>query len=142
MVLSREMDRAPHVYVCGPAGFIDYILAAARQAQYPETRIHREYFGAAASTNDEDRAFDIQIASTGCVIRVMATESAVAALARHGIEVPVSCEQGVCGTCLTKVQSGIPLHRDMFLTNEERVANDQFTPCCSRSRTPLLVLDI
>jgi vanillate monooxygenase ferredoxin subunit len=142
-VLSREMDCEPHVYVCGPAGFIDYILGAARHAQYPEARIHREYFGAVATASEEeDQPFDIQIASTGRFIQVGATESAVAALARHGIEIPVSCEQGVCGTCLTKVQSGIPLHRDMFLTADERLANDQFTPCCSRSCSPLLVLDI
>jgi vanillate O-demethylase ferredoxin subunit len=33
-------------------------------------------------------------------------------------------------------------HRDLYLTDEERAANDQFTPCCSRARTPLLVLDL
>jgi len=142
-VLSREMDRAPHVYVCGPGGFIDYILGAARQAKYPEARLHREYFGAEVTPRAGDnQPFDVQVASTGQVIRVSATESVVAALERHGIEVPVSCEQGVCGTCLTRVQIGTPLHRDLFLTDEERLSNDQFTPCCSRSLTPLLVLDL
>jgi hypothetical protein len=27
-------------------------------------------------------------------------------------------------------------------TPEEQAANDQFTPCCSRSHSPLLVLDL
>ncbi len=63
-------------------------------------------------------------------------------LAEHGIEVNVSCEQGVCGTCLTRVLEGEPDHRDQVLTDSERLANDQFTPCCSRSRTPVLVLDL
>jgi vanillate O-demethylase ferredoxin subunit len=54
----------------------------------------------------------------------------------------MSCEQGVCGTCLTRVLEGTPDHKDSYLTPEERAANDQFLPCCSRSKTPLLVLDL
>jgi vanillate O-demethylase ferredoxin subunit len=56
--------------------------------------------------------------------------------------VVTSCEQGVCGTCVTRVLEGIPDHRDMYFTPQEQAANDQFTPCCSRARTPLLVLDL
>jgi len=54
----------------------------------------------------------------------------------------MSCEQGVCGTCLTRVISGTPDHRDHYLTPEEHAANDQFLPCCSRSKSPRLVLDL
>jgi vanillate monooxygenase ferredoxin subunit len=54
----------------------------------------------------------------------------------------MSCEQGVCGTCVTRVLEGIPEHHDLFLTDQELAKNDQFTPCCSRAKTPLLVLDI
>jgi vanillate O-demethylase ferredoxin subunit len=48
----------------------------------------------------------------------------------------------VCGTCLTRVLSGEPDHRDYYLTEAEKAANDQFLPCCSRSRSPVLVLDL
>jgi vanillate monooxygenase ferredoxin subunit len=44
--------------------------------------------------------------------------------------------------CLTRVLAGEPDHRDVYLTDEERAANDQLLPCCSRSRTPMLVLDL
>jgi len=62
----------------------------------------------------------------------------------HGAElnVPISCGQGICGTCLTRVVEGTPDHRDMYLTPEEQDANDQFTPCCSRSKSAILVLDL
>ncbi|MNR49376.1 Phenoxybenzoate dioxygenase subunit beta [compost metagenome] len=59
-----------------------------------------------------------------------------------GIEIESSCEQGVCGTCVTRVLSGIPEHRDQFLTVAEHAANDRFTPCCSRARSSRLVLDL
>jgi len=54
----------------------------------------------------------------------------------------LSCEQGVCGTCLTRVLEGIPDHRDFYLTEEEHQRNESFTPCCSRSLTPHLLVDL
>jgi vanillate O-demethylase ferredoxin subunit len=40
------------------------------------------------------------------------------------------------------VLAGEPDHLDSYLTDEERAANDQFLPCCSRAKSPLLVLDL
>ena len=74
--------------------------------------------------------------------KVASDKSIVETLRNAGISVPTSCEQGVCGTCLTAVLEGTPEHRDMFLTDEEREANDQMTPCVSRSHTAVIVLDL
>jgi vanillate O-demethylase ferredoxin subunit len=40
------------------------------------------------------------------------------------------------------VLEGIPDHRDNYLTEEEKEANDQILVCCSRAKTPVLVLDL
>ncbi|MGU7784192.1 PDR/VanB family oxidoreductase [Burkholderia sp. PU8-34] len=156
-VLANPAPRT-HLYVCGPGGFIDAALAAAAQAGWSAANVHREYFGATGvgaagkgaagsgasdpAPNDGDRAFQVSLAQSGCVVDVPAGTSIVEALRSSGIEVPVSCEQGVCGTCLTRVLSGTPDHRDVYLTDDERAANDQILPCCSRAVTPVLVLDI
>jgi vanillate O-demethylase ferredoxin subunit len=58
------------------------------------------------------------------------------------IDVPLSCESGVCGTCLTAVIEGVPDHRDSYLTDDEHAANTEMTLCCSRSLGEKLVLDI
>ena len=131
-----------HLYVCGPTGFMDWVLSSARAVGWSEDRLHREYFAAAPVDTHLDGAFDVLLASTGQVIRVAADQSVVAALAVCGIEVPTSCEQGVCGTCITRVLDGEPLHRDMYLTPQEQARCDQFTPCCSRSKSARLVLDL
>ena len=135
-------DSGTHLYVCGPTGFMDMVLLTARRLGWPEERLHREYFAATAPKPQAEREFEIKLASTGRSCRVGADETAIAALARCGINVPTSCEQGVCGTCITRVISGEPDHRDLFQTPEERARNDQFTPCCSRSLGPVLVLDL
>lgn len=131
-----------HLYVCGPAVFMQHVLDSARVQGWAEDRLHREYFAAAAIDSSHDGSFSVKVASSGQIIEIPADKTVVAVLESHGIDIPMSCEQGVCGTCLTNVLEGIPDHRDMFLTEEEQACNNQFTPCCSRSKSPLLVLDI
>ena len=76
------------------------------------------------------------------IVTVADGQRIVDALATVGIKVTVSCEQGVCGTCLCTVLEGEPDHRDVFLTDDEKADNDQILLCCSRARSPKLVLDI
>jgi vanillate O-demethylase ferredoxin subunit len=90
----------------------------------------------------DNTAFQIKIASIGTVIDVSPNDTIVDALLWHGIEIETSCEQGICGTCLTRVIEGTPDHRDAYLTPDEHAANDQMTLCCSRSKSALLVLDL
>lgn len=103
---------------------------------------HYEFFSAAPVKSEADGSFKVKLASSGRIVVVPKAKSVVQALADVGVDVATSCEQGVCGTCLTRVLEGEPDHRDLFLTPEEQAANDQFTPCCSRSKSPLLVLDL
>ena len=131
-----------HLYVCGPGGFMQHVLDSARALGWQENCLHREYFAAAPVDSSLDGGFSVKVSSSGQVFEIPADKSVVQVLESHGIEIAVSCEQGICGTCLTRVLEGIPEHRDLFLTEQEQALNDQFTPCCSRSKTPLLVLDI
>lgn len=140
--LLTPMRPGVHLYVCGPKGFMDWLLEAARSAGWPPQRLHYEFFGAQVLKSEDDASFEVKLASTGKVVVVPKDKTVVQALAAVGVEIATSCEQGVCGTCLTRVLEGEPDHKDTYLTPEEQMANDQFTPCCSRSNSPLLVLDL
>jgi len=143
--LAQTLSSCPadtHLYVCGPKGFMDAVLGKARELGWPEHRIHFEYFGAEVVHQATDVAFEVEIASTGRVIQVAPEQSIANALGEAGIDLSLSCEQGVCGSCLTRVLSGTPDHRDMFLTPAEQALNDQMLPCCSRSKSPRLLLDL
>jgi vanillate monooxygenase ferredoxin subunit len=135
-------DPGTQMYVCGPGGFINHVVQVAKGMGWPESQIHLEYFAAAPQDHSADAAFEVKIASTGKTCTVAAGETVVQALAKQGVEILTSCEQGVCGTCITRVLDGEPDHRDLYFTDEEKAKNDQFTPCCSRSRTKVLVLDL
>ncbi|MFQ6346120.1 PDR/VanB family oxidoreductase [Pseudomonas sp. R11F] len=140
-VLAAPADDV-HLYVCGPGGFMQHVLDSARALGWQDSCLHREYFSAAPVDSRLDGRFSVQIGSSGKVFEIPVDQSVVQVLESHGITIAVSCEQGVCGTCLTRVLDGVPEHRDLFLTEQEQALNDQFTPCCSRSKTPMLVLDL
>ena len=131
-----------HLYVCGPAGFIEAVLERARLAGWRDANLHREYFAAPEQPAAQSGWFKVQLHRSGQIFDVEPDQTIVQALSANGVEIVTSCEQGVCGTCLTRVIAGEPEHRDCYLTDEEHAANDQILPCCSRSRSPVLVLDL
>lgn len=135
-------EHATHLYVCGPGGFMEHVLSTARAQGWDEANLHREYFSAAPTAQTDDGSFEVQLSSSGQVLQVPADQTVAQVLEAAGVIVPLSCEQGICGTCLTRVLEGEPDHRDLFLNEAEQAANDQFTPCCSRAKSARLVLDL
>jgi vanillate monooxygenase ferredoxin subunit len=136
-----KADGYSHAYVCGPEGYMTKVLETARDMGWPNGRLHREYFAATAIQGD-DVEFKVKIASTGQIFVVPPSVSVAEVLKSNGIQVSLSCEQGLCGACLTRVLEGALDHRDHFLMPDEHAANDQFTACCSRGKGGTVVLDI
>ncbi len=130
-----------HVYCCGPQGLMAAVKAAT--AAWPAPQVHFEYFtppqlpGAAASTAGE---FEVELASTGAVYAVPATQSILSVLTTAGMPLDSSCEAGVCGTCRTRYFAGEVDHRDCVLTDAER--GEYLMICVSRAARGRLVLDL
>jgi vanillate O-demethylase ferredoxin subunit len=131
-----------HLYACGPAGLLDAVRCCASAAGWPSDAVHFERFQGVGGRCAGDEGFDVVIRSSGAVFRVEAGQSVADALRSKGIPVATSCEQGVCGTCLTGVLEGSVEHRDLFLTPEEQDRGNAFLPCVSRARSAQLVLDL
>lgn len=139
--VMAEIGGGEHIYICGPTGYIDYISNAAKAAQISPDRIHIEHFGNVVA-HQADNSFEVIAVKSGKTILVKDGQTIVEALADSDIELDVSCEQGVCGTCITNVLEGAPDHRDLFLDDDEKASNTLIMPCCSRSLTPQIKLDI
>lgn len=129
-----------HLYVCGPNGFMDFVVTAAENAGWDAACVHLERFG--AEVNTDGAPFSVVALKSGKSFDVHPGETIAQKLEENGIHVKVSCQSGVCGTCLTNVVEGMPDHRDLVQTDLEKASNAQITVCCSRSKTKKLVLDI
>lgn len=140
--LLKTANKDTHIYTCGSNRYIDYILDTAKLNHWHDNNVHREFFSAAAIDDSADKPFDVLLNNSGSIFQIPADQSVFEVLDDAGIELAVSCEQGVCGSCVTTVLSGDIDHRDQFLTDPEKAKNNQFTPCCSRAKGSRLVLDM
>lgn len=136
----QNAAQGTQVYICGPRGYMDYVSGCARAAGIPLDQVRREHFGAEIDVNGDP--FTVVASRSGRRIEVAANETILASLTRAGYIIETGCRNGVCGSCLTHVLNGRPDHRDMVLTAAEKAENDRIAVCCSRSQSPLLVLDI
>jgi vanillate O-demethylase ferredoxin subunit len=86
--------------------------------------------------------FEVHLAQRNITLTVQPDQSILKVLQDAGVDVPYSCSEGICGTCITNVKEGEPEHWDMYLTPEEQEKNDCMMVCISRSKSPRLVLDL
>lgn len=138
--LNEVLDVPPdvHVYCCGPIPMLRAFEAAS--ASRPPSTVHAEYFSAPETT--ASGGFTVRLARNRVVIKVSEGSSILDELLQRGIDVPYSCREGTCGTCETRVLDGIPDHRDVVLSEDERRSNSKIMICCSGSLSAELVLDI
>lgn len=89
-----------------------------------------------------EAAFEIELKRSGRVLHVPANKSILEVLQENGFYVMYSCLNGVCGTCLTRLVSGLAEHRDEYQSDEEKAANRDIAVCVSRSAGGRLVIDL
>jgi vanillate O-demethylase ferredoxin subunit len=141
--LLAQPEPGTHLYYCGPASFMQACADASRH--WPPGSVHCEHFkpptaAAPAAPASADGGFEVLLARRGLRVQVRPEQTIVQAIELAGLHVPTSCLSGLCGTCKTSYLEGDVDHQDYILDDEER--QHCLTPCVSRSRSPLLVLDL
>lgn len=142
-ILGEGKEEGAHVYTCGPKPFMNLVVTTAERQGWDPLRVHLEYFSAEApAASADDATIEVVLARSGRAIVVAPDQTIADALISEGVELLTSCEQGVCGTCLTTVLEGEPDHRDVYLSPAEKKANKTILPCVSRCKGNRLVLDL
>jgi reductive dehalogenase len=131
-----------HLYMCGPAEFMDAVYAAAIAKGWQEEALHREYFSVPEGTQYVNHSFTLKLRRSGVEVLVPADKSATVALRESGISVDVKCGDGLCGVCKAPYLEGEVEHRDYVLCKSQRATS--VILCCSRAKEPngTIVLDI
>ncbi|MCW2758782.1 MAG: ferredoxin [Nocardioidaceae bacterium] len=130
------------VYCCGP----EPLLAAVehRMTTWPAGALHLERFSAPVVDRDpaDEHAVEVVLAESGRSVLVAPGTSILRALLDDGVDVLHDCQDGICGSCETKVLEGEVDHRDYVLTEQEQAANDCMMVCVSRACGKRLVLGL
>lgn len=129
------------VYCCGPEPLIAAVEELVRP--WPSQSFKTERFSPKAHALEGPRnSFVVRLEYSDLEVTVGPDQSIAEAVEAVGVEVLTSCREGTCGTCETTVLEGLPDHRDSVLSEEERESNETMMICCSRSLSPVLVLDL
>lgn len=140
--LEDLLDGQPlgtHIYVCGPAGMIDWVHATASAHGWPSENVHSEEFLAP----QPGKPFEVRLCQSDITIQVGEHESLLEAMERCGVDAPFLCRGGACGQCETDVveADGEFVHRDHWLDDEDHASGKKIMPCVSRFIGKTLVLD-
>ena len=125
------------IYCCGPRALIDAVTSAGAVVGFTG-RLNVEFFGSAPSSGQA--VYKVCLARSGRVIPVAPGETMLNALREAGVDVPSSCEGGVCLECKTRFLDGTPVHRDLVMSAADR--RQHLTPCVSGCASAQLVLDL
>lgn len=142
-VLKDVLNRQPlgsHLYVCSAEPeFADSAIEIARKSGWSESHLHWEVF---KSTDHESKPFTAVLARSGKEVEVAAEFTLLEELENEGLDMPYMCRTGVCGECEAELIEGEPDHRDNYLDEKEKEANDKIITCISRACGDKLVLDL
>lgn len=128
-----------HLYCCGPLPMLEAFERAA--AGWPARQVHTEYFSAREAPA-VGGGYIVRLERSQLEFEVRKGKTILDTLLDNGVDVPYSCLEGVCGTCEARVLAGLPDHRDLVLSKEEKEANRSVMICCSGSKSEKLVLDL
>lgn len=133
------VDAGSHLYCCGPEPMLEAFEKATQS--WPSDRIHLERFGSAPPSGLKG-GFRVSLARSGIEVDVPSGSTVLRAVLDAGINVPYSCEVGVCGMCETRVLDGVPDHHDHVLSESERAERNTMMICCSGCVGSRIVLDL
>ncbi|MCS6831949.1 MAG: 2Fe-2S iron-sulfur cluster-binding protein, partial [Flammeovirgaceae bacterium] len=134
-------------FICGPQGMMDAVKEGLSMLKVPQNKIFTESFYAAPATvasSLEEGAHQVIIRLNGQThrIAVPAKKTILETALDNGIDMPYSCQNGLCTACRCKCLSGsVKMLRGDGLTDEE-IAQGYVLTCVGVPTTPTVELEV
>ena len=139
---ARPPKSNSHYYACGPATMLEAFETACQTLGYVNHHIERFAAVEVKAADDARQSFTVELRKSGKTFEVTHDTNLHQQLILLKINVPFSCEEGICGACETQVLEGTPDHRDMVLSSAEQASNRVMMVCVSGCKTERLVLNL
>ena len=142
LLQARPPKGNVHYYACGPAAMLDAFETVCQTLGYAHHHIERFAAVEVKAADDARQSFIVELRKSGKTFEVTPDTNLHQQLIQRKINVPFSCEEGICGACETQVLEGIPDHRDMVLSSAEQASNRVMMVCVSGCKSERLVLNL
>ena len=126
------------VFCCGPEPFMRGVREILASLGYDMARYHEESFAAPAleeipvETVAPAASSEVIFAQSGKSMACDGTETVLAVAKRAGLNIPSSCNFGLCGTCKVQKTAGevVMVHNGGI--SDDEIAAGKILACCSR----------
>ena len=142
LLSHRPPSADTHFYACGPAVMLDTFEKVCAELGHSQAHIERFAPVAVQAAADARQSYTVELRRSGKSFEVTPDTTLHKMLQACKADVPFSCEEGVCGSCETRVIEGEVDHRDSVLTAAERASNKVMMVCVSGCKSERLVLDL
>jgi ferredoxin-NADP reductase len=148
-------------YTCGPPAYMAAVRRVLDEVGYDMANYHEESFDFDSLPADEQNAadphhladgtngdqppsadvptFSVEFVRSGRTITCTAEQYVLDAALAAGMHPPLSCSQGMCGTCKTTMLEGTVDMQHNGGIRPKEVAANKFLPCCSKPLSNLRI---
>ncbi len=141
-LLMQRRAKDTHFYACGPTAMLDAFEAHCKDLGIAHMHLERFSAKPVQAANDARTQYAVELRKSGLHFEVEAGKTLHDMLIELKVDVPWSCEEGICGACETRVLEGVVDHRDMVLTPSEQAAHKVMMVCVSGCKSERLVLEL
>lgn len=148
-ILDNKIVGAEY-FVCGPTGYMETIVDTLNDFEVPEYQIHKESFYSGEpkkkieETTPGDSAFDVTILLDGeeFNVNVPPNKTILEAALDLDIDMPFSCQSGLCTACRGKLLHGEVHMAEEDGLSEEEIFDGYILNCVSKPKGPDVKIEI
>jgi ferredoxin-NADP reductase len=135
---------SPTFFLCGPKGFMDNAHKILSTLGISKDRILQESFGENERTTksnpwESGAAETLVFIRSQKVCQASAGSTLLELAEKNGVQIPYGCRQGLCGTCSTRVLSGVvQMDVEDGLTDKQKSAG-YVLPCVGRIKGTVVI---
>lgn len=144
----NKIDLLPDaVYICGPEGMILTAKDTLVAKLVPEKAIHFELFkmtkpkSLATKENDSTVTLSITSDEETQEIELVGNKTILEAALQHKIDVPYSCQGGVCCSCIARVTDGAAVMESNQVLTDDEVEEGLILTCQAVPTTSKIAVD-
>lgn len=135
------------VLCCGPAPFMAAARMISAELGVGTDRYLEESFDASltdsapvmAEMSTAAVSYKVQFLKQGKTLDVDAGQTVLSCAKKMGVRIPSSCANGICGTCKSKLVSGLIDMKHEGGIRQREIDAGFFLPCCSKPLTDLVI---
>lgn len=149
-IADNEINQANY-FLCGPTGFMQTVMDTLIDYEVPEKQIHKESFYSGeekaksvspVASSDQEQEVKILLDGESYEVKVPSNKTILEAALDQDIDMPFSCQSGLCTACRGKLLSGKVEMEEEDGLSEEELNEGYILNCVSRPKGPGVEIEV